>query len=303
MSHQNPEAYTAICDAIVQWGSITDACARNRYRPIGVTTFFRWMAECRINPEKYTFQYGEFGEMTFIEAVNLAFRMNVAVLESHVHKSALHGYDVPVIYQGEVRYKPDPAWIGVSDKDMMALGFNPKRDRILFDKHGRPVPETEHREGSDMLKISVLKAKGGKAWQDRKEIEMTHYKGSGVQLKTVTVPKVTAPVIAQEIEDHSEPEPVIEDAQSRAPVRMAPNISSASIPTTSDIDDDLPEYVTPALPSDTPLEKLSPPPIASEPVKKLSGVERLRAQWAEKQARMAKGEKSVPSGPVNTGVP
>lgn len=229
MTKRNAVTFTAICDALCVDPSLTRACKING---VNVASAFRWLRDCVDHPELYTFEYGEYGVLTFSEAVRLAQKIQNTLLISEMRSRARFGFREQVVFGGKLQYADNPKFVGWTDDEMTALGFDPRRDRILFDKSGLPVPLTVQRQPSDQLQIAVAKVYGGDEWRaaDRREIDVRHSGGVMVvgQNRAPTPRTLPAPATAKVIEQVTE-EIVAEEIAKEEAITAAEEATDAEL--------------------------------------------------------------------------
>lgn len=172
------ETFIKVANALCVDPSLTRACELANLHPV---TGFRWLNESRNNPDdpRYLFEWGEHGVISFFESVKLAQRIQSVLHISEMRSRARFGFKERVVFQGKLMYADNPKFVSWTDAEMIALGFDPVRDRILYDDKGHPVPLEIVRQPSDTLSIQVAKIYGGPEWQqaDRREIDVRHSGG------------------------------------------------------------------------------------------------------------------------------
>jgi hypothetical protein len=164
----------------------------------------------------------------FHELVVEARRKNVIVFEAAMRSEALEGIPRVVLHDGEIQYQRDPRFVGWSDADMVALGFDLSQ-RYLRDKNGNAIPLVVMDSAPAHLKIHMLKSLIPQTYGEKKTLDVNNRINGSVMVLGATpvesrpvldaqfAEALPAPIEADDGEPHSALEMAAEDAEPELP--------------------------------------------------------------------------------------
>jgi hypothetical protein len=128
MSHY--DRITDLLDALVTSPSVAEAARRCSMTP---QTFWNYLLRSKRGDP--LFQEIEWHGVTcsFDQHVQNAKVLAAAAIEQSALDRALNGSWVPSYYQGAPVWQENDTFVGWSDKEMEALGYDPKRDRFVWE--------------------------------------------------------------------------------------------------------------------------------------------------------------------------
>lgn len=160
-------------DALVVHGHYSTAA---RICGIAERTIFRWIDRSKQDQQNnvadspFLIAWSE-ATAYFHEHCAVAFRMNVALIESRARELALRGFEEPVVFQGRLSYVEDETLVGLDDAALAILGLP---DRYKRDAQGNRIPLTVHRKPSDQLVLKMLAAHFPRTYGERVEVNSTN---------------------------------------------------------------------------------------------------------------------------------
>lgn len=173
MSKAKENKYLALAEAFSAGATIEQAC---EVAQIGISTWWRWVAECAKDPNAHTFEYPGYGTMSVVDARHLGEKKFLASTHDEYLREGRYGRKRKKYFQGEQVWAKDPVLCADAlDPELWAM-LHPGRpitDVYLRDPEtGGLVQLEEWEPASDAKQLSILKALGGPAWRDQKDVNV-----------------------------------------------------------------------------------------------------------------------------------
>jgi hypothetical protein len=167
----SPEILIAILESLSENGAYIAAA-----RKVGCTngTLWAWIAQAKKAKEENdrSFWFVEWRESAgwWIDFIARARAEQVATLDGLVRSQTANGIEVVCINPstGYPLQALDPQWIGRDDEYMTMLGFDPARDRFLWNADGSQVYQTKLEQVPASLRAKTMSAVVP-GWQERTE--------------------------------------------------------------------------------------------------------------------------------------
>ncbi|HUZ34010.1 MAG TPA: hypothetical protein VMV19_18165 [Xanthobacteraceae bacterium] len=174
MAFEQPATIRKILDIIASRPNLSAAA---RACGIKERTLFDWLAKADAGDQKFFTRWPADEDdstaplISFVDAVSLARKRNVLLFEHQIRDQAMHGRERLVVVDGAQKYQQDEQWIGVDDKTMIALGFEPPEWwRLKRDEFKRPIPMTIIDPPAAHLQIKAAASLMPATWGDRQHI-------------------------------------------------------------------------------------------------------------------------------------